>query len=430
VRTDDSMFVTRVLGAPTVRMTLMLSLALAWVLSYCDRVNLSVAVIPMQAALGWPEATKGILLAAVFVGYISSQLLGGWLTLRYGAVRLMAVAIVGFSTMTLVTPWVAQSSLAALLLVRVLLGVFEGLAIPASYTLIGRWSRTTERARMLAIVLSGATLGAPIGLMASGVMVQTVGWESMFYVFATLGFVWAVFWVRVAHDDPDEHPRISAAERELLAESRVPPARAEAVPFRRILTHRSVWAAAVAKFSMGWTIYVLLAWLPSYFVATHGISVAGSGFLAALPWITLTALLHVAGSLADRMLRGGYDVTFVRKLMQSIGIGGSLTCLMLTATADSLIEAVLFTCAATGSLAFCYSGVEAAMVDMAPRYRGFVTGLASTAGNIPGVIAIPIIGWMVDRSGSYAGGFVSAAVVGAVGLVAWLLFGTGKKVID
>jgi ACS family sodium-dependent inorganic phosphate cotransporter len=418
------------IGAPSVRMTLMFSLALAWVLSYCDRVNLSVAVIPMQAALGWPETTKGMLLAAVFVGYISSQFLGGWLTLRYGAARLMAIAIVGFSTMTLVTPWVAQSSLLALLVVRVLLGVFEGLAIPASYTLIGRWSRATERARMLAIVLSGATLGAPIGLMSSGIMVQTFGWEPMFYVFAFIGFIWAAFWLRLAHDDPDAHPGITAAERELLAESRVPPARADAVPLRRILTHPAVLAAAVAKFSMGWTIYVFLAWLPSYFVATHGISVAGSGFLAALPWITLTALLHVAGSLADGMLRRGYDVTFVRKLMQSVGIGGALTCLMLTATADSLIAAVIYTCAATASLAFCYSGVEAAMVEMAPRYRGFVTGLASTAGNVPGVIAIPIIGWMVDRSGSYTGGFVSAAVVGAVGMVTWLLFGTGKRVID
>ena len=67
---------------------------------------------------------------------------------------------------------------------------------------------------------------------------------------------------------------------------------------------------------------------------------------------------------------------------------------------------------------------------MAPRYRAYVTGFAATIGNIPGLVAVPVTGWIVERTGSYAGGFYAGAVVGVAGLVTWLMFGTGKKVID
>jgi nitrate/nitrite transporter NarK len=67
---------------------------------------------------------------------------------------------------------------------------------------------------------------------------------------------------------------------------------------------------------------------------------------------------------------------------------------------------------------------------MAPRYRAYVTGFAATIGNLPGQVAVQVTGWIVERTGSYAGGFYVGAAVGVIGLVTWLLFGTGKKVID
>jgi ACS family sodium-dependent inorganic phosphate cotransporter len=421
---------TRGIATGSIRKVLMFNLAVVWFVSYCDRVNMSIAVIPMQVEFGWNETTKGVVMASVFLGYLSSQIVGGWLTLRIGAVRLMGIAVLGYSAMTLLTPTAARHSLEALLIARVILGVFEGLAIPATYALVGRWSPAKERSRMLAIVLSGATLGAPGGLLMSGALVDTVGWRAMFYVFGAIGIVWVCVWLLRAHDNPEDHPAMRAEELALLAESRIPPRSHETLPLRRILSHPAVWAAAMSKFCMGWIVYTFLAWLPSYFTSVHGISLTGSGLLAALPWIVMTAMLHVASWQADRLVAAGRDITFVRKLMQSIGIGGALAFLLLVPAAKSVTMAVAFTCGASGLLAFCYSGVEPAMMEMAPRYRGFITGFVSTVGNLPGVIAIPAIGWMVDTTGSYAGGFIGAALIGVVGFISWLMFGTGRKVID
>ena len=104
----------------------MITLAMAWFLSYADRVNMSVASIPMQAELGWDETTKGLVMGSVFLGYISSQLLGGWLVDRVGAARVMGLAVLAFSVLTLLTPAAAGISFGALIAARVALGGAAG----------------------------------------------------------------------------------------------------------------------------------------------------------------------------------------------------------------------------------------------------------------------------------------------------------------
>ncbi|MBT8078209.1 MAG: MFS transporter, partial [Gammaproteobacteria bacterium] len=301
---------------------------------------------------------------------------------------------------------------------------------PATYALIGRWSVASDRARLLAIVVSGATLGAPGGLMISGWLVEHAGWQTAFYSFGAVGLAWASFWLLRTHGNPDEDPRIGEAEKDLLAESRVSREAKVAVPWKKIISHPAIWAIIIAKFCALWTVYVFLAWLPSYFSAIQGISVAGSGLFAALPWIAMSAMLYVASWRADGMIRLGRDVTYVRKLMQSIGLLGSTVFLLLVPFAGSALTAVTLTCLAMGMLAFCYSGADPTVMEVAPRYSGSITGLVGTIGNLPGIIAIPLIGLIVDSTGSYSSGFVLAAAINVVGIVVWLKFGTARKIID
>ena len=51
---------------------------------YIDRVNMSVAIIPMAEEFKWDQTTKGIVLSSFFYGYLATQVLGGWLADRYG----------------------------------------------------------------------------------------------------------------------------------------------------------------------------------------------------------------------------------------------------------------------------------------------------------------------------------------------------------
>ena len=178
---------------------MMIILAMAWFLSYADRVSMSVSSIPMQVEFGWDETTKGVVMGSLFLGYIGSQLLGGWLVGRVGAARVIGLTVLAFSILTLLTPAAAGISFSMLIAARIGLGIAEGFAVPATYAFLGSWSPPGERSRLLAIVVSGATIGAPGGLMLSGVLVENFGWQSPFYVFGLLGLTWAVYWLVISY---------------------------------------------------------------------------------------------------------------------------------------------------------------------------------------------------------------------------------------
>jgi ACS family sodium-dependent inorganic phosphate cotransporter len=144
----------------------------------------------------------------------------------------------------------------------------------------------------------------------------------------------------------------------------------------------------------------------------------------------MSLMLYVASGWSDGMLAGGSDIDAVRKRMQVLGLGGALLFLLLIPMAGSTAVALLITCLATGALAFCYSGADPTVMEVAPRHKAFVTGLVGTIGNLPGIIAIPLIGWLVDSTGSYSWAFISSALLNVVGIVVWLAYGTGRKVID
>ncbi len=413
----------------SLRRSLMITLAVAWFLSYADRVNMSVASIPMQAEFDWDETTKGLVMGAVFVGYLSSQLIGGWLADRFGAARMLTYSVLSFSLVTLLTPLAAGISFGMLIFARIALGVAEGIAVPATYAFIGRWSPPGEVSRMLAIVVSGATIGAPGGLMLSGILVEHYGWQSPFYVFGFLGVFWAMYWHFKAHETPARHTGISEQERALFA-GHEPVEENVATPVREIVSHPAVWALIINKFASLWLVYVFLGWLPSYFNSVQGISIAGSGLFAAMPWIAMSLMLYVASARADGLLGAGRNIDFVRKLFQVIGLGGAMIFLFLIPLADTAMLALMATSLAMAALGCCYSGADATVLEMAPRHRGFLTGVVGTIGGLPGIIAIPLIGWLVDTTGSYNWGFLSAALLNVIAIVVWLALGTGRKVID
>ncbi|MFK7733782.1 MAG: MFS transporter [Pseudomonadales bacterium] len=412
------------------RKSMMVTLAMAWFLSYADRVNMSVASIAMQAEFGWDETTKGLVMGSVFLGYIGSQLIGGMITERFGAARILGLAVLLFSLFTLITPTAANHSFTALIIARILLGIAEGFAVPATYAFIGRWSLPNERARLLAIVVSGATIGAPGGLMLSGWIVESYGWPMTFYTFGYVGIIWSIYWLLNACDDPSKHKNISQEEKQLLQSHTTDAEENNPIPYKAILSHPAIWAIVINKFCALWMVYMFLAWLPSYFSAVQGVSLAESGLFSALPWIAMSLMLYVASGLSDGMLGKGQNIDKVRRLMQVIGLGGSLLFLFMIPFAESPAIAVGIACAAMAALAFCYSGADPTVMEVAPKHRAFVTGLVGTIGNLPGVIAIPLIGYLVDTTGSYKWAFISAASINIVGIIVWLRYGTGRKVID
>src|SRR5262249_54022868 len=88
---DTSM--SAVIGWPR-RVFVVLRACLAVVVCYLDRVNLSVAIIPMAAEFGWNVETQGRVLSAFFVGYLLLQIVGGRLADRFGGKAVLGAGVV------------------------------------------------------------------------------------------------------------------------------------------------------------------------------------------------------------------------------------------------------------------------------------------------------------------------------------------------
>ena len=110
---------------------------LAVFICYIDRVNISVAIIPMQEQFGWSEAQTGIIFSIFYIGYVLTMILGGILADKYGGKTVLGVGVLLWSIFTMLTPFFAYNGFLALLFIRVLIGLGEGITFPS------RWKSNT-----------------------------------------------------------------------------------------------------------------------------------------------------------------------------------------------------------------------------------------------------------------------------------------------
>ena len=397
---------------------------------YIDRVNISVAIIPMQEAFGWSDTTKGFVLSSFFIGYMILQAPSGWLANKIGGKFVLGFAVLSWSVFTILTPVAAMISLPLLIAVRIAMGLGEAAMFPASYSLFSRWVPEAERSRSMGFLASGIPLGTLFALTTTGWIVSRYGWPSVFYTFGLAGLVWAVFWYYKATSYPGEHPGITAEELELLGSSSGSKQEAASIPWKKLLSHRAVLAVFVNHFCTNWGIYMMLAWLPSYFRDAQSLSVTSAGFYSAAPWLTMFVMTNIAGWAADRLRTRGYSLTFVRKLMQSAGLAGSAVFFLLALHADTPLIALSVMCGALAFIALTFSGYVPNFLDIAPRYADVLVGISNTFATIPGIVGVAMAGWLLDQTGSYAGVFVTVAAVQVFGAIIWLVYATGEQVID
>lgn len=404
---------------------------LGCVIAYTDRVNISVAAVAMKEHFGWTQSEKGLVLSAFFVGYMLCMFIAGVIATRFGGKRIAGGAVIIWSMFTLLTPLAASLSIPTLIATRIAMGMGESGLFPATYELFGRWIPLLERARAASRFVSGIPLGTVIGLTASGWLVGRYGWSMPFYVFGVAGLLWMVLWFWQVENDPRADVRVGAYERGLLESFRaVGDTEKRSMPWRRLLLSRPVLAILVGQFAGGWTLNVLLSWLPSYFRDVQGVSIENAGLFSAGPWLAMALAMNIGGAVSDRMIRKGTSVTKMRKIMQCGGLIVSGVFLLVMRGAHSPSIALVFLIVATAALGFTWCGFAAGVLDIAPRHGGLLVGFTNTIGQIPGIVGVAVTGWLVDVTGTYTAAFVLAAAISLLGAIVFGIFFNARPIVD
>jgi len=412
------------------RYNVVLLSTLAVFVCYIDRVNISVAIIPMATDLDWGMQTQGMVLSSFFVGYLLLQIVGGLLADRFGGKVVLGVGVLLWSLFTILTPPAASIGLGLLLATRILMGMGEAVTFPSIYSLYSRWVPITERSRAVGLANSGIPLGTIFALIVTPMIVQAWGWQWAFYLFGLVGVVWFVVWQLMVTRSPELDERVTEAEREIIkAGANSDPVEA-GPPIREFLKSMPVWAIIVAHFCNNWSLYVLLSWLPTFINKGLGVDYASVGWVTMIPHVASFIFLNVAGSIADRLVRSGMDVGKVRKLMQTIGFGGLSTALLIVGEVESVWLAITIMTIGNALGAFVVGGFVVNHMDIAPKYAGTLMGITNTAGTIPGIIGVFVSGLILELTGSWALVFQVTAGVTLFGLVFFLMFSSSKKLFD
>jgi ACS family sodium-dependent inorganic phosphate cotransporter len=410
--------------------TILVALCFAAIfICYVDRVNISLAIIAMKDEFGWDKTTQGWVMSSFFIGYLTTQILGGWLADRYGGKPVLAGGVLLWSAFTALTPPAAFGGFAALLVARIGMGMGEGVSFPSIYALFSRWVPATERSRAVGLVFSAIPLGTVFAQVVTPQLVANYGWPWAFYAFAALGLVWFAAWQPLVSSTPQENPRVRDAERRAIAAD-TPAAGGAKPPLGKFLASSAVWAIIISHFCNNWAGYVMLSWAPTYLHERFDVPLNRLGLYVMAPSLVSFLCLNSAGAIGDRLIASGMSVGAVRKLMQSIGFGSVAIALLALSRVDGAPVAVAVMCVSSALGAAVAAGFGSNHLDVAPRHAGTVMGLSNTAGTLPGVIGVPLSGWLVDLTGSWSIVFIVAAGVNVFGLLFFLAFAKGEKQFD
>jgi MFS family permease len=397
----------------------------AVIISHCDRINISVAAPFVMKERHWDTAQMGWVLSGFFFGYTTFMVLTGYLADRFGPKLVFGASVVWWSVFTALTP--APGTVAGMAVVRGLMGIGESGTNSCTNSIIVRWFPPYEYSRATSFAFGGAYLGPILALPLAAAIAGRWGWEWVFYVFGSFGFLWLPFWILAANNRPETTTSVPPQELQKILEARPVLQDAGALPWQRILALPAFWAIATLHFSANWIYYMLATWLPTYLLSVRGFSLKSMAIGSALPFLSAWVGLQLFGTLIDLAVRK-YNRTLVRKLFL-IPFAGSAAALLIVPHVSGQVGIVLLLCLASFLLTSVSPTLNSASLEIAPRYAGTFMGFQNTAGNLAGVL-VPVVVGTLAKSYGWNVTFWSALAISTVGIGMYAFLGQTEKLID
>ena len=401
---------------------------------YIDRVNISVAIIPMQEQFGWSELQVGIVLGTFYVGYMITMTLGGYLADKYGGKKVLGYALIIWSLFTIITPFFAYSGLWWLIFIRILLGLGEGVTFPAWHSIYARWIPFNERTRAVGFTNSGIAAGTVFGYVVAAIIIANYSWEWVFYSFGLMGIFWYFFWQRIVTSYPEDNKNLSNNELQLIKAEAPSNSTPPSIPFLKLIKNWPFLAIAVATFCNNWALFTFISYLPKFINAPiadggMGIDLGSSAFIYSLLMPSLVAMfsLILGGYISDSFIKKGYKVINVRKTVNSIGFFGSAIFLYLISLQETLFNAIFLLCLIQLCTGICAGGFGVNHADLGPKYTGTLVGISGSIGMIAAIFSPMVAGLVLEVTSSWDVIFYICSSILVFGGLFYLKFGSADR---
>ena len=402
-------------------------------IAYIDRVNLGFASLTMNKDLGFTASILGFGAGIFFWGYFLFEVPSNLVLNKVGARIWIARVMITWGIISGAMAFV-QGPI-SFYAIRFLLGAAEAGFFPGIILYLSYWFRERHRAGVTALFMAAAPISTALGSPISAALLELngllglAGWQWLFIIEALPALILGVVVFFYMTDRPEHASWLKADERAWLVGAMNQEAANNTVAMRnhgvmRGLADLRVLALALIYFGTSAGLYTLGIWAPQIIKQT-GVSSMTVGLLNAIP-PTISVIAMVLWSRhSDRTGERTWHV-IIACLVAATGLviaGGSASIVGLIA-----------------ALTLVNIGISCAKPPLWTMPTMFLSGAAAAAGiaainsigNLGGFAGPAMIGWVKDRTGSFAGGlyFVAGLLVLSAALTLMLARSADKVKIE
>ena len=401
------------LRATHVRYGIVATLFLVSAFSYGDRVVLSIAGISFSHDLHLTPLKLGYLLSGFSWAYAAAQLPSGWLLDRFGTKHVYGISILIWSVLAALVGFAGfltgAIAFVTILILRLLSGLAQAPVFPGNGRVVAAWFPSTERGTASAIFNSSQYSALMLFGPLMGWVARDYGWKACFWLLGAMGISLFLLWTKVIHD-VKSHPRINNIEIATIEDGgglcvigSASKDTGNQITWKAVtglLRSRMLVGIYIGQFCINTLTWFFITWFPLYLSQARHMSIAKVGLAAALPALFGTVGGILGGITSDALLRSGRALTFSRKAPIIAGMTIAMSMMLCNIVDTQWIILLLM------SLAFFGKGFGAlgwtVISDTSPRGMvGLNGGVFNLCGNIAGITTPIVIGYLVQRTGSY-----------------------------
>jgi len=279
-------------------------LALLYLISIVDRLNVGFAALTMNADLGFSPRVFGFGAGIFFVGYMLFQVPANLMLIQFGARRWVFTILIVWGAISAACAFVQGPT--SFYVLRFLLGVAEAGLFPGVVLYLTYWFPQERRARAIAGFMAASPLAFIIVGPLSGVLLTMdgfsglKGWQWLFLIEGLPACLLAFALLVVVPDGPEQATWLSADEKRVIAARLAQEATTERPGFWTALTDLRLYALGIAYIAVGAGGYGMRLWLPQIVQSMGFSNFANSTFVSPMPYLIAVGAMIWWGHSSDR----------------------------------------------------------------------------------------------------------------------------------
>jgi len=368
-------------------------LVILGMVTFLDRINISVAGSSIMADLNLSPAEWGWVQSAFILSYGLMQIPMGALGDRFGHRSILALIVLWWSLFTAFTGM--TGGLMSLLAIRFMFGIGEAGSSPCSTGVISRWFEKTEVGKAQGYVWAASRMGGALTPFVVIPVMAWVGWRAAFYLLGAVGIVWAVVWYVWYRDRKRENVESEESKGATERGANVPK-----LSWGSMFRNSQFWLICGMYFFYAFGSWFFFSWFPTFMELGRGFEKEELTYAVAVPFL-MSMLGNIAGGHLTDKLSHRYGIKVGRKALGSTSLAVSAACMFLAAFIPGKMAVFVFLSLCFGIFDLMLPSAWALCIDLGKEHAGTVSGAMNTAGNIGGFCCGILFGELVEQSGNY-----------------------------